>query len=139
MKSIDAREIRSDLIMKDIYFSQIEFNQKKDLNKTGQISLQITYSFNIVNIAEDEKEIVVGVQIKDAEGRISVIMTANGIFEASKELPAEIDKEMLFRNNAVAIMFPFIRSQVALITAQPGLTPIMLQPINISKIWAEQK
>ena len=29
MKSIDAREIRSDLIMKDIYFSQIEFNQKK--------------------------------------------------------------------------------------------------------------
>ena len=125
--------------MKEFYFAQNEVNQKKDLNKTGQISLQITYSFNIVNITEDEKEIVVGVQIKDAEGHIKVIMTANGIFEASKELPTEIDKEMLFRNNAVAIMFPFIRSQVALITAQPGLTPIMLQPINISKIWAEQK
>jgi preprotein translocase subunit SecB len=30
-------------------------------------------------------------------------------------------------------MFPFIRSQVTLLTTQPGMTPIVLPPINTAK------
>ena len=33
----------------------------------------------------------------------------------------------------VAIMFPFIRSQITLLTTQPGMTPIVLPPINTTK------
>lgn len=35
--------------------------------------------------------------------------------------------------NAVAIMFPFVRSQVSLLTTQPGMTPVVLPPINTAK------
>ena len=31
-------------------------------------------------------------------------------------------------------MMPFIRSQVSLLTTQPGLTPILLQPIDVNAL-----
>ena len=138
MKTVDEKKIRSDLIMKDLFFSSIEFHQKKDTNKMGRIDLQINYHLDIMEKTQNEAEIVFGVTIKDAEERINFRLVANGIFEIGADLPANVTKEMIFKNNAVAIMFPFIRSQVSLVTTQPGLTPVMLQPINIAKIWANK-
>ena len=42
-------------------------------------------------------------------------------------------EENIVKTNTVAIMFPFIRSQVTLLTTQPGMTPIVLPPINTTK------
>ena len=43
-------------------------------------------------------------------------------------------REEAIRNaNTVAIKFPFIRSQVTLLTSQPGMTPIVLPAINTQK------
>jgi cysteine sulfinate desulfinase/cysteine desulfurase-like protein len=42
-------------------------------------------------------------------------------------------EESIIKTNTVAIMFPFIRSQVTLLTTQPGMTPIVLPPINTTK------
>ena len=36
--------------------------------------------------------------------------------------------------NAVAIMFPYLRSQITLITAQPNIPTIVLPAININKL-----
>ena len=138
MKTVDEKKVRSDLIMKDLFFSTIEFHQKKDANKVGRIDLQINYHLDMIERTATETEIAFGVTIKDAEERINLRLVANGIFEIGVELPANVTKEMILKNNAVAIMFPFIRSQVSLITTQPGLTPVMLQPINIAKIWAQK-
>lgn len=38
------------------------------------------------------------------------------------------------RQNAVAILFPYIRSQISLLTAQPETTPIVLPPLNIAQL-----
>ena len=138
MKTVDEKKVRSDLIMKDLFFSTIEFHQNKDANKVGRIDLQINYHLDMIEKTTTEAEIVFGVTIKDAEERINLRLVANGIFEIGVELPANVTKEMILKNNAVAIMFPFIRSQVSLITTQPGLAPVMLQPINIAQIWAQK-
>lgn len=42
-------------------------------------------------------------------------------------------EEAIINANTVAIMFPFIRSQVTLLTSQPGMTPIVLSAINTQK------
>ena len=138
MGSINEKDVRSDLLMKDIYFSKIECYQNKDLNKLGNINLNTKYDVKINNISENEKEIIFDVNIENEEGKLKVNLTAIGIFAVTDDLPSDINKEEIFKYNAVAMMFPFIRSQVALITNQPGLRSVMLQPINIYKLWANK-
>ena len=47
---------------------------------------------------------------------------------------AEKTAEQILKKNTVAIMFPFIRSQISLLTTQPGLIPIVMPPININAL-----
>lgn len=138
MNYIDEKKVRSDLQMKDIYFSKIEFIQNKDLNELGEIKLSTNYKIDIRDLNEDEKEILFSVQIFSEDERLSVNLVANGLFKLESVNLNKEEKDIVFKHNAVAIMFPFIRSQVALITAQPGLNSVMLQPINTSKIWNKE-
>jgi len=39
---------------------------------------------------------------------------------------------LLINKNAVAILMPYVRSQLSLITAQPGMECIVMPPINVS-------
>ena len=43
------------------------------------------------------------------------------------------------KKNTVAIMFPFIRSQVSILTTQPGMIPIVMPPININALVEDMK
>ena len=55
-----------------------------------------------------------------------------GIFSMDDKTDLSIGK---LKTNAVAIMFPYLRSQVTLWTSQPMMSPIVLPPININKIF----
>ena len=44
------------------------------------------------------------------------------------------NKDVLLNNNAVAILFAYIRSQLTLLTAQPETAPIVLPVMNIAKM-----
>ncbi len=138
MNYINEKKVRSDLQMKDIYFSKIECLQNKDLSKLGEVNLNTNYKVDIKDINEDEKEILFEVQIFSEDERLTINLVANGLFKLDSVNLSKEEKDIVFRHNAVAIMFPFIRSQVALITAQPGLNSVMLQPINTSKIWDKE-
>ena len=45
----------------------------------------------------------------------------------------------IIQQYAVAIVMPYIRSQVSLLTAQPGVDPIVLPPFNIVEMMNESK
>ena len=47
---------------------------------------------------------------------------------------SEQTAEQILKKNTVAIMFPFIRSQVSILTTQPGMIPIVMPPININAL-----
>ena len=60
-----------------------------------------------------------------------------GLFRVEK-----VDKEtydQLIKSNTVAIMFPYIRSQVSLLTTQPGIQPIMIPTMNINALIEENQ
>lgn len=61
---------------------------------------------------------------------VLVIAKAHFLYKADKD---EME-ENIIKTNTVAIMFPFIRGQVTLLTTQPGMSPIVLPPINTTKI-----
>lgn len=53
-----------------------------------------------------------------------------------------MDEELrrtLINENAVAIIMPYIRSQVSLITVQPEVDCVVLPPFNIVGMMAEQQ
>ena len=56
---------------------------------------------------------------------------ASGYFSVQNN-PVGID--VLSRQNATAIIFPYIRSQISLLTAQPGMKPVVIPPMNIAAI-----
>ena len=56
-----------------------------------------------------------------------------GIFIVGKDFPVS---KLL--PNAIAIMFPYLRSQVTIMTTQPNATPVVIPPININSFLKRQ-
>lgn len=41
-----------------------------------------------------------------------------------------MEEDKLLQQNAVAIIMPYIRSEVSILTAQPGMDTVVLPPLN---------
>lgn len=62
------------------------------------------------------------------EDEYKVIIRVSGYFEIDKDMN---EKDVILKQNAVAILFPYVRSELTLLTAQPEVTPIIIPPLNI--------
>jgi len=131
---MDNNENKSIMQMRDIYFSEISFLQNK--NMVGEVNLNIDYSLKYERNFEDEKLVRVAIttHITAENSQLELKLVTIGIFSIEDSSLTTENREILERINTVAIMFPYIRSQVALITAQPGLSPIQLPIINVNKL-----
>lgn len=128
---MDIDKMKSELKMNNLFFPQCTI-ERKAVVESGEMNL---------NLKKEIKEIENGCFVvtltlsisKDQELNVKVV--AEATFSMDNE-----DKEFvrnIMNNNTVAIMFPFIRSQVSLLTTQPGMAPIIVPPINIEKFVEE--
>ena len=66
----------------------------------------------------------------------SIAISLSGFFKIEKQEAADgTDYEMvqqLISKNAVAIMMPYLRSELTLLTAQPDTDSVVLPPFNIN-------
>lgn len=53
------------------------------------------------------------------------------------ECEDDATKQELVRYNTVAILFPYLRSQISLVTVQPDSPPITFQPVNIISLFKD--
>ena len=60
-----------------------------------------------------------------------------GMFQIDADDQKQLDS--LARYNTVAMMMPFIRSQIALLTSQPRMSPLVLPAIDIVKLIDEAR
>lgn len=65
--------------------------------------------------------------------KLSVELVGTFAFSNSENVNKNL-YDNLINKNAIAILFPYLRSQVTLITSQPNMTPIILPPININTL-----
>lgn len=84
---------------------------------------------NITKTDEHEYDIELKLLVNKSDLLVVVITKAHFVYEVE----TYEKEESIIKTNTVAIMFPFIRSQVTLLTTQPGMTPIVLPPINTTK------
>ena len=126
----------SKLQMLDIYFSNIVFKQNK--KELGKVNLKINYDIDYLVNNDDKSvnQVSITTTINDESNQIYLEIIAKGIFKIKDDIDEQI-KGNLIKTNTVAIMFPYIRSQIAIITAQPGLTPIQLPIIDVNKLVNE--
>lgn len=126
------------LQMNELYFSKYDFVQTREDNDTEyETSFQIEYAVNNQN--DSKFRIKINTRVKNKTESVLLNLETIGVFTVDKEGVNDDIGDHLIKVNTVAIMFPFIRSQISLLTTQPGLEPILLPPININALMDSEK
>lgn len=125
-------EIKSVLNMDKLVFDKISFERKGFKNKN-----QVKYTIES-RVAQHQHEELYRVTLvlrgeKEDEYSFEIGLTGYFTFDANADIDADM-KKTLISNNTVAIMMPYMRSQVSLLTAQPGMDCVVLPAFNINKI-----
>ena len=120
--------------MLDLFFSEFNFVHKREISCSQEYDTSFQINYAVSNEDENKIKVTIDTSVKDKAECVSVELQTVGIFNIEKQ---DIEEELyahLVKVNTIAIMLPFIRSQISLLTTQPGITPIMLQPINVNAI-----
>lgn len=126
MSSIDS--IASSLTMEHIVFDKVSFARKGFKTKNdSEISLRFQVSINHTD-NQDVNRVTLQV-CATAEDEYDAEVQITGYCSIPSDCP---NKQYLLENNAVAILFPYVRSELTLITAQPETSPIVLPAMNIN-------
>lgn len=98
-----------------------------------ELELSVHVEHDIKNVGEDEYEITLNTNVSDEDENIYVNVKGKAIFHTQQK-----DQDIL-EKNTIAIMFPYIRSYISIITTQPGMVPIVLPAMNIIAMINDQK
>ena len=124
------------LRLDNLVYDRIEFERKgfKNSNKA---------SFGIqIQIGEDEqKNYKVTLTLKgEKPEEYELLISVSGFFMIEKDDGVSDEMaEALINSNAVAILMPYLRSELTLLTSQPGMDSVVLPPFNINKMLEKDK
>lgn len=110
------------LLFDEITFNRVNFKSKNDLQ------VEFGFSFNKREYGEFVSSIRI---IGTKKDEYNFVVRASGYFQISEAVE---DSDILIQQNAIAIVFPYIRSQISLLTAQPEVDPVILPPMNIAQM-----
>ena len=131
------KDVNSVLSLDKLVFDKIEF-KRMGMKNENEIEFKIQI---IINQKQDEEIYKVTLELlgnKEKEYLLDIELTGYFSFDANETLDEELKKTMISQN-AVAIIMPYMRSQVSLITAQPEVDCVVLPPFNIIKMMSENK
>lgn len=113
------------LLFDEITFNRVNFKSKNDLQ------VEFGFSFNKREYGEFVSSIRI---IGTKKDEYNFVVRASGYFQISEAVE---DSDILIQQNAIAIVFPYIRSQISLLTAQPEVDPVILPSMNIAQMVKE--
>lgn len=132
---MDTQEnkILSSMKMEKMVFEKIEFNRlgfKNDNNPKFNIES------NFMQSASNKDLFKVELIMKcTKEEEYNFVIKLVGFFSfGSESTPSDEDRDILISRNAIAIMMPYMRSQISLLTAQPEMDCIVLPTFNINSL-----
>ena len=123
--------VESVLQLQELSFERLEFKRigpKNDNEIEYRLSVQIGSDSDtgiyktVLNLKANKKD----------EYEIEVAIQGLFLFSSSGEEINDSLKKDLIQKNSVAIMMPYVRSQLTLLSSQPGVDPIVMPPLNIN-------
>lgn len=125
---MDINKMKSDLKMENFHFVECSITRSQVI-ENGPLSFDLQKEIN--ELEDGSYTVILTLVVKKEKKDLNVKVIASAKFSMDND---DIDLvRSIMDTNAVAIMFPFVRSQVSLLTTQPGMTPIVLPPINTAK------
>ena len=125
-------DFNSVLTLQKMVFDRIEFDRKGfKNNKELEFELQVQIGFD-----KNSTYKVTLVLNGTKQDEYSIVISLSGFFEI--DMQEELDKKVvedLINRNAVAILMPYLRSELTLLTAQPDTDSVVLPPFNINKMF----
>ena len=97
------------------------------------VDLSVHVRRRIGNMEDNLYRVELKIDIEDKDKTLSVSAKCTGIFET------EVEQRVLIERNAIAIMFPYLRSYISTLTTVPGISPIILPPMNIAAMIAREE
>lgn len=126
--------IKSNLIMNNLAFTKISINRSFELSNC----IEIVGSFNVKyeEINDEEINVYLSYNAKSKKEDLTIELELKGKFSVF-DIEDEDVKRYLLHVNSIAIMFPFLRSQISIVTTQPGLVPIQIPIVNAISLARE--
>lgn len=134
---IEHEEIQkslSPLRMKNFHFSNIQISFSGERFEHTKMKLDVSYESLDVNSAR----VSVTAEIRSEPDSFHLVLSAEARFLLDGD-GDDILENPLIQRNTVAIMFPFIRSEITLLTSQPGMAPVVIPALNINKLLNNMK
>ena len=120
------------LKLNTLVFDEIVF---KRLGMQNENELEVSFSVSIGTNISDPSVKKVSVQITgEKKDEYTFEIQATGIFSYNGDA-----NDAIIQQNAVAIVMPYVRSEVSILTAQPGVESVVLPPINIVEMMKTSK
>lgn len=117
----------SHIVFDQVSFKRLGFRQPDDQG----VSVNMSYSIRRGDV--NQYCVTLNLQAtKKNEYEMSVQIT--GYCEIDDNHPG---KDVILRENAAAILYPYVRSEVSLLTAQPETTPLVLPVANIHEMMKQ--
>lgn len=131
---------KSALISKKIYIERMTFCRNKhdgEIIKFDESSI----GKSVEAIDNDIYKCSLILEMEDTKNKADLEVVVSGIFELKLE-EDEAFKKAIITKNTMAILFPYLRAQVTLLTAQPDVEVVVIPPININALldnWEEEQ
>lgn len=120
----------SSLTLNHIVFDYIHFDRKNFLVKDNNKNINTSVRVGMEETDSTSYRVVLGVMVENPdEYTVEVQATAYISIDETLNVP-----EKTIKKNVAAILFPYVRAQLTLVTSQPETEPIVLPAVNVSTI-----
>ena len=127
-----SEENGSVLILKRVYFSDITYTYRVE-NQKQKMEYLFDFEKQIEEISENIYRVSLTCRIEDSDKEIELNIKEVGEFECLEK--DEKIRHTILNENAIAFLFPYLRSQICLVTTQPEQLPISLPAFNIISLF----
>lgn len=122
------------ILLNESLFSLKDYN---DIPDPKDFSMNVSFSHNIEDSNYAVKVTVVIRNDKNAEeSNLNVSVTMTGLFE--KESPLPFPDDQFVKVNGPAIIYPYIRQHIRMLSLDSGIPPILLPVVNFSALYEER-
>lgn len=127
--------IYSVLKLNKLVFDYIEF-KRLGFQKDNKIDLKIKSNISQRKDTDIYKITLILNGLKPEEYSFEISLTGFFAIENNQHISENLKNDLVSKN-AIAILMPYLRSEVSLLTAQPGMDCVVLPAFNINKMFEE--
>lgn len=116
------------------------FDQISFVRKNFKSDREPAFSFEISAAKRNDEDVykVTIVMSVEKEKEYEIKISLSGFFSINTNaLDDNTDIAELISKNTVAILMPYMRSELSLLTAQPGMECIVMPPINVNALMEQ--